>query len=273
MSVSLYYVKTHTETKGPYTFQQLRAMWLNGVLTADMTCRPADGEWQRLVNVMEAEEPPCAAPVATPVEATQKQTLVQRSPYFAGLLPVGRIGRTDYTLRNLLALSLIAGCVTVIQQFDRDSFLLGILGLFFAYFVFVIAVKRLHDLGLSAWWVLVPLIPLALLVASGNADENKYGNRKLLSDANGQERIAVVMWIVLGFVITVCFDMPNQNRNAPPVTMALPKSTDSAAPDLLTNTTARNAEPFDLEKAGFKPLQRQTGNKKESIPPGIVMDE
>lgn len=47
---------------------------------------------------------------------------------------------------------------------------------------FAVAVRRLHDVGRSAWYLLVPLIPIAgviwyivLLCLDGEAGENRFG--------------------------------------------------------------------------------------------------
>lgn len=38
-----------------------------------------------------------------------------------------------------------------------------------------VAVRRMHDLGRSGWWVLVPIANLVFLCSSGQAGENEYG--------------------------------------------------------------------------------------------------
>lgn len=37
------------------------------------------------------------------------------------------------------------------------------------------AIRRLHDVGRSGWWVLVPVVPLFFLFKDSDMEENKYG--------------------------------------------------------------------------------------------------
>lgn len=44
--------------------------------------------------------------------------------------------------------------------------------------VFVMSIRRLHDFGLSGWWsllILIPLAPLVLLVIPGKKEANRFG--------------------------------------------------------------------------------------------------
>jgi uncharacterized membrane protein YhaH (DUF805 family) len=55
-----------------------------------------------------------------------------------------------------------------------------------------LAVKRLHDRGASAWWLLIAVIPIigplwlfiALALRSGSPGENQYGDDPRLYDAD-----------------------------------------------------------------------------------------
>ena len=38
--------------------------------------------------------------------------------------------------------------------------------------------RRLHDVGRSGWWQLVPLVPIIWLVKKGSADANEYGDEQ-----------------------------------------------------------------------------------------------
>jgi len=63
---------------------------------------------------------------------------------------------------------------------------LGFLGFLYALAVFVpgaaVTIRRLHDTGRSAWWLLILLVPvigaivfLVFMVLDSEAEENKYG--------------------------------------------------------------------------------------------------
>lgn len=81
----------------------------------------------------------------------------------------------------------------LIGNFDRETGV-GILGVIYTLAILVpsiaVTVRRLHDTGRSAWWLLIALIPilgfillLLLLAQDGKQGPNQYG-------ANPKEAIA-----------------------------------------------------------------------------------
>jgi uncharacterized membrane protein YhaH (DUF805 family) len=61
-------------------------------------------------------------------------------------------------------------------------------------------IRRLHDMNLGGWWVLLFLVPLAnigLMVAPGSRHENRFG------DALGEPSKCVTIFATLGAVIQV----------------------------------------------------------------------
>ena len=95
----------------------------------------------------------------------------------------GRIGRLDYLLGYLSAIVMTYSFSWFVFSFIMKS------GLFFVashicvlYFVGNITIKRFHDLGRSAWYLLLFCIPVVnvltwvfLLLAKGQRRENFYG--------------------------------------------------------------------------------------------------
>jgi hypothetical protein len=51
------YYRVGTEERGPYTKQQLTAMWQRGHITADACCRVGDGEWVPMRGEFENQSP------------------------------------------------------------------------------------------------------------------------------------------------------------------------------------------------------------------------
>lgn len=103
----------------------------------------------------------------------------------------GRSRRAEYwtfVLTNAIIAYLLYGMKAL--AFYSELKVLGLI-LFGLYMLFVIvmlipniavAVRRLHDTGRSAWWLLITLIPIiggiwffVLLLLDGDKGENKYG--------------------------------------------------------------------------------------------------
>jgi uncharacterized membrane protein YhaH (DUF805 family)/DNA-directed RNA polymerase subunit RPC12/RpoP len=99
----------------------------------------------------------------------------------------GRIGRLRYlgwsmsvmaVAVGLLVIASIASAISVVL----GSFLMGIIGLGFLLVSIQIGAQRLHDMGWSAWFMLLYLIPvvgtillLAMLLVPGEAGMNRFG--------------------------------------------------------------------------------------------------
>lgn len=100
----------------------------------------------------------------------------------------GRASRKEYWLFYLYAISLHGGAFVLdILYFDPDfrwlhppALALTVLVNFLP--AFAVTVRRLHDVGLSGWYVLVGLIPVfgglllfMILVSGGDEGDNEYG--------------------------------------------------------------------------------------------------
>jgi uncharacterized membrane protein YhaH (DUF805 family) len=117
----------------------------------------------------------------------------------------GRVSRKDYWMAVLwYAISvLISGVVAILFKlpmglpFFVQEVILGwlfyiiilalVLYVMCSFFVFLaLGVRRIHDIGLSGWWMLVTLIPFIggivvfiFTLIKGNAGDNKYGSDPL----------------------------------------------------------------------------------------------
>ena len=103
-------------------------------------------------------------------------------PNFLKNLFKGRISRRKYNYL-LIVYFIVALLTTVISSLVSSSSDLGVSfaklfkSLFFVFYT-PIAMKRLHDIGHSGWWLfllIIPGAPLYLAIKSGQKVENKYG--------------------------------------------------------------------------------------------------
>lgn len=86
----------------------------------------------------------------------------------------GRINRRQYLL-ILILFAILAGSLVSVTQSQGAIY-------FASLFIIPSQIKRLHDLNLSGWFVLLALVPLAnlllglgLVIFSGSRGENNYG--------------------------------------------------------------------------------------------------
>ncbi|WP_300726139.1 DUF805 domain-containing protein [uncultured Bacteroides sp.] len=92
----------------------------------------------------------------------------------------GRIRRLEYGLSVILFYI----CFIIIEAISRagsapegaEVLLIIIMCIPIYWFLWAQNCKRCHDLGHSGWWQLIPFYALWLLFASGNEDDNEYGN-------------------------------------------------------------------------------------------------
>ena len=93
----------------------------------------------------------------------------------------GRARRSEYwyfVLFNFIA-SIILGAIDgVIGTFDAATGR-GLLSSIYSLAVLIpslaVAVRRMHDVGKSGWFILIPIYNLILAATEGEAGENKYG--------------------------------------------------------------------------------------------------
>lgn len=102
-------------------------------------------------------------------------------------LTPNRINRVRYLGLSMfwlmLGLALILGAVAV--KGGIDIYLMIILGLILIPNKLFLCIRRIHDINLSAWWLLIALIPyvgtivtwFVLLFWPGSKGENKFGEK------------------------------------------------------------------------------------------------
>jgi len=129
---------------------------------------------------------PYAAPRARVADVREVQEYGELKPWNIH----GRIGRLRLlawfivlilTFVGLMALSM--GIMSILGENSTLAVILLVLSILAALYIkFCISVKRLHDIGLSAWFMLISLIPIigilcdiALFFWPGSKDENDYG--------------------------------------------------------------------------------------------------
>ena len=93
----------------------------------------------------------------------------------------GRARRSEYwyfVLFNVIASILFAIVDYSIGTMDIDSGR-GILGTIYSLGVIIpsiaVSVRRMHDVGKSGWFILIPIYNLILAITEGEREENQYG--------------------------------------------------------------------------------------------------
>ena len=90
----------------------------------------------------------------------------------------GRIGRLEYFLSDLLA-GLLLFPYSLLSSFVSDNPLItiGALVIFIllSWFLLAQGSKRMHDLGYSGWWQIIPFAPAVMIIMEGEKKENEYG--------------------------------------------------------------------------------------------------
>ena len=92
----------------------------------------------------------------------------------------GRINRRNYLI-GIVVYFLIALVAVIVSSLTLKAGLATaqLFGYFFGFLYIRLAVRRLHDIGYSGWYVLFIFIPVAfplyLLLIGGQKQDNKYG--------------------------------------------------------------------------------------------------
>lgn len=91
----------------------------------------------------------------------------------------GRARRSEYWYFSLIAfvISFVLGFIDGILGFDNMGF--GLLSGLFQLGILIpsiaVGVRRMHDVGKSGWFLLIPIYNLILALTEGNKGENQYG--------------------------------------------------------------------------------------------------
>jgi uncharacterized membrane protein YhaH (DUF805 family) len=97
----------------------------------------------------------------------------------------GRIRRTAYWERVI-----VVNAITILAQFMAKAYpstaiLYFIIIIVFSIFLIIQGIKRMHDVGKSGWYMLIPIYGLILLFTDSTPDKNEYGENP--KEKNPQE--------------------------------------------------------------------------------------
>ena len=98
----------------------------------------------------------------------------------------GRIRRTEYgiSLIILVIAQLLIGVLFASASNGGFNVAFFMLMLPVRIFYFAQGAKRCHDVNISGWFQLIPLVPLYLIFGKGVQGTNKYGDDPKLQTAN-----------------------------------------------------------------------------------------
>jgi uncharacterized membrane protein YhaH (DUF805 family) len=160
---------------GQFSREQVEGMIRSGLINyTTLAWTEGKPAWMPLRDIIGAPvppPPPPAAPISRDIH-----------PFLSYFVPVGRIGRCAYFLRNLTYfLLLVATAGPLLSSQGDEANIWGFLLVLLWFYVITVNVgKRFHDLNVSAWfsftWPFLP-VGLCLLVLSGTKGPNKYGPR------------------------------------------------------------------------------------------------
>lgn len=102
----------------------------------------------------------------------------------------GRLNRKAYIIRYAILIIIVFINRVLVDTLggvnEGHSLLFNLIVLLVGISIFMIDIRRIHDLGKSGYWVLLMLVPLLniafliyLFVAKGNDTENEYGPNPL----------------------------------------------------------------------------------------------
>lgn len=90
----------------------------------------------------------------------------------------GRASRTEYWMFVLINL-LIALAISLFEGLITGNAKAGLASHIYKVAVVIpftaVYVRRLHDVGRSGWWILVPLVNFIMCCFDSETEENKYG--------------------------------------------------------------------------------------------------
>ena len=130
-------------------------------------------------NLIEQETPGEEQPVRG---ASSKESGISFVQLYSSL--DGRVDRSTFWLEWVLPAIMFQGVIGILDvAINAGGFLLLFVAPFLLWPAFIISVKRLHDRGKSAWWLLVLLIPIIGLIwydvelgfLPGTDGGNEYG--------------------------------------------------------------------------------------------------
>ena len=106
------------------------------------------------------------------LEVFEEETVSVRKMFSSPFSPIGRISRLEYAITFVIYL--VADILLrMIFHGQTSTFIIVVLAAFF----FMQGAKRCHDIGISGWWQLIPVLSWTwLFFAKGDEEENEYGD-------------------------------------------------------------------------------------------------
>lgn len=112
----------------------------------------------------------------------------------------GRTSRFDFGGASIVFLlfSLIVSCIPLISL-NAGLILNSIYGLLGLIVVLPVAIRRLHDINKSGWWLLCPLVPTIFILFKGDKDANRFGPAFTTDEkkATGAILISLIIYVLL----------------------------------------------------------------------------
>lgn len=87
----------------------------------------------------------------------------------------GRLGMGRFWLYWLLIVLAETGLLVLIGTKNSTAFIFGASIMFFTGLMYLQLIKRMHDVGRSGWYCLVPIYNLILALTNGDEGANEYG--------------------------------------------------------------------------------------------------
>lgn len=200
--IKKYFISNENKKHGPYTFEALKnqslsretLIWFQGI--DDWTKAESVPE---LIEIFEEQPPPIPPKLTRQFsklrgETTEEtispdsdriseineesnnlnQTKGDRPPMFTQRFSFdGRIRRTEYGISLIIAV-FIYWIISALA--NSNPSLLWFLPYFFnMWFILAQGAKRCHDMGMNAWWQIVPFFSLVMLFLPGEAQINDHG--------------------------------------------------------------------------------------------------
>ena len=149
----------------------------------------------------------CGATVEEPkVETTAPEVGAQQRLSFVAAVrkflttytSAGRASRSEYWWSLLFSVILLLGVEAI---FGEESIVAKATLLYVRLMGLLIGWRRIHDIGKSGWWFLVPAYNIWLLTRPSQMEENKFGKVPNTEPAETNIRWARAIWIATGICI------------------------------------------------------------------------
>ena len=114
----------------------------------------------------------------------------------------GRIRRSTYWTRVIVATAINILADIMIMADESLKFLCLIIILLVAIFTLIQGVKRMHDVGKSGWYILIPIYNLILAFTDGTQGNNEYGENPKEKSPQEDELYNGIMTLLFSAFVT-----------------------------------------------------------------------